>query len=187
MQRLCRLLEPLDRLSFRHTNVLLWPTLRTHDLQSCQHFHTFNHCVSRHPRRIPYLSTIAETIDVIFFNSNLPQGYASESFPLSLRPPRSPRPVFEGLNRALPSQHGLRFSTPVVGTSWTPEEVHTFVSMVRDNEASVYGYVLSHSGIHDDVMSDLLHRQGISKSMKAIQLLLTGLKKTPNIGFVSFE
>ncbi|RYC60950.1 hypothetical protein CHU98_g5255 [Xylaria longipes] len=87
----------------------------------------------------------------------------------------------------LPFRQQLRFSAPIISVYWSPEEIHAFARMVRDNEALVYQHVTLHPGIQYDTMINLLHQEGIMKSQFEIGLLMRALKRKPDIDFVSYK
>lgn len=115
--------------------------------------------------------TLVETVDVFLIDSlgtlkdsDVARCIGPREGLSSLRPERLPHRTYEGLNRAVPvNQTNKRLGGLIVSTSWSPQEVASFISVVEEHEHNVY--VHSPSGLtciqYDFLASCCVSKTGI--------------------------
>lgn len=164
----------IEEVSLATLTVLPYPKYFTHDAS----FH------------IPFLLTLAETIDIIYLRSVAP-GNAASAHPWSgeyafkLRPCSMPRSPFEGLNRALPlKQPMVPFGSVTSRRFWPPTDVAAFVDVFAKHQHQIYSD--SVPGNKWDLVVKLLDQQGISKSRSQVQSLYHQLARDRTSGLITF-
>ena len=87
-------------------------------------------------------------------------------FGLRIRPPGMPAPVFEGLNRALPTRQDV----PLYGlgrANWSPQEIFRFTELFRSHQAKIYGA----NTINWDFVEKQLQKKKVDKGRRQIMSL----------------
>ena len=87
-----------------------------------------------------FILTLAEAIDVVFLGALSPQHSVrfGGEFGMRIRPADMPEPMYEGLNRALPTAQVVKFYS-LERMSWSSAEVDIFIEVFKDHASKVYG------------------------------------------------
>jgi hypothetical protein len=98
-----------------------------------------------------YLLTLAETLDVLFLASYQPKSSITSDLCrnrncLAMRS-QIPHSAFEGLDRELLSRQEIRRYAPILSIHRSPDEIHTFIDVVQQNESAVYHHMTRNPGI----------------------------------------
>ncbi|KAF4472985.1 Aminodeoxychorismate synthase [Fusarium albosuccineum] len=140
---------------------------------------------------IPYLLTMAETIDMILLGTTaryLSNRGSTEFGALwghKLRSDRLPKPSFDGLNRALPiKQPQQKFGRLMTRVFWSPGEVTTFINVIRQHHTVVYRLKRPRSIDWDRLLS-LLKQQGVHKTTTQASNLYDDLSQHPECGLLT--
>jgi hypothetical protein len=134
------------------------------------------------------LLTLAEAIDMILLGTlvdtdslHFYRDWAAE-FGLRIRPPGMPPPVFEGLNRALPTRQDM----PLYGlgrANWSPQEIFSFTELFGRHRAEIYGA----STINWDFVEKQLQKKKVDKGRLQIMSLYHELSQDPESGLESWS